>query len=264
MRRRKCWPALIAFCLLISSPSALHADMFVRLQEENLALGAHSIIIGKVSSVVPQWYPDQRTIWTTVTIDVEKTLKGSVPNPVAVMVHAGTAFTDANGMFPKPGPLTLLDTAQASFKPGEKVFVYLSPLTEGPLAGRLQVYEWLQGKLTITQEAGTGKEVVSEAEQLPNMTFFQVADNGRLSPVERNRLVDVPLASYVEKVESILKAHDYQVIPQHYSVARNPGKLMQIRPPEGAEKLGAEIEKAKALENKATDPKAIQSVPPAR
>lgn len=104
MRRRKCWLALLVIGLVVSSASALRADMFVRVHEENLALGAQSIIIGKVLSVVPQWYPEQRTIWTTVTIAVERTLKGSVPNPVEVMVHAGTAFTDANGVFPSRVP----------------------------------------------------------------------------------------------------------------------------------------------------------------
>jgi hypothetical protein len=54
------------------------------------------------------------------------------------------------------------------------------------------------------------------------------------------------------------------VIPQHYSDARNPGKLLQIKPPEGADKLGAEIGKAKALEKEDTAPKTIQSQRPVK
>lgn len=176
----------------------------------------------------------------TVTIDVENTLKGRVPSTLQVMVNAGTAWTDANGMFQQAGPLTLNDEAQAVFAEGEKVFVYLTPLVSGPFAGWYQVYEWFQGKLTISRDPATGQEVIGAPPPSPAMSFYDVGKDGSLEKAAAPSQAKMPLSGYVEKVKSILSANDYKVIPQHYSPTEKAGKTLKVPAPGEAWKAAGE------------------------
>lgn len=81
------------------------------------ARGAERVVVGRVSSVDPQWQVNEfgdRLIVSTVRISVEETLKGDAPSAFGVEVEGGTI-----------GGVTLHVSDLTTFVPGERGVFYL-------------------------------------------------------------------------------------------------------------------------------------------
>jgi hypothetical protein len=120
-------------CLL----AFLHGSGFrlAASQETSVALaergrGADRIVVGRVSSVTPQWHVNEfgdRLIVSTVRVSVEETLKGDAQSAVAVEIEGGTI-----------GGLTLHVSDLTTFVPGDRAVFYLRRNARGAFVPHLR------------------------------------------------------------------------------------------------------------------------------
>jgi hypothetical protein len=92
--------------------------------------GAERVVVGRVSSVSPQWQVNEfgdRLIVSTVRIAVEETLKGAAESDVAVDVEGGTI-----------GGLTLHVSDLTTFDPGDRAVFYLKRNSRGAFVPHLR------------------------------------------------------------------------------------------------------------------------------
>jgi hypothetical protein len=92
--------------------------------------GAERVVVGRVSSVSPQWQVNEfgdRLIVSTVRIGVEETLKGAAESNVDVDVEGGTI-----------GGLTLHVSDLTTFEPGDRAVFYLKRNGRGTLVPHLR------------------------------------------------------------------------------------------------------------------------------
>jgi hypothetical protein len=92
--------------------------------------GAERVVVGRVSSVSPQWQVNEfgdRLIVSTVRIAVEETLKGAAESDVAVDIEGGTI-----------GGLTLHVSDLTTFDPGDRAVFYLKRNSRGAFVPHLR------------------------------------------------------------------------------------------------------------------------------
>jgi hypothetical protein len=92
--------------------------------------GADRVVVGRVSSVNPQWQVNEfgdRLIVSTVRVTVEETLKGDAQQAVALEVEGGTI-----------GGLTLHVSDLAAFAPGDRAVFYLKRNARGAFIPHLR------------------------------------------------------------------------------------------------------------------------------
>lgn len=155
MRKNRCLlkkmffiPVMMVFMVVSFSAVSVQASSIPVADDEQLISGAHSVCIGTVQALNPVWVEDQagRHIVTEVALQVEESLKGSLPSVINAAYLGG--FIDGVGE---------VAGHAASFKPGERVLVFLN----APNAkGRRHVLEMVQGKFSIISDTATGREVV--------------------------------------------------------------------------------------------------------
>jgi len=140
---------LAMVCLIVAAVSGpVFSSSIPQPSDEYLVTNADSVCIGTVQALNPVWVEDQsgRHIITEVPIQVEETLKGSLPNLVTAAFIGG--FRDGVGE---------VAGHAASFRSGERVLVFLAAPNKG---GRRHVVEMVQGKFSIVSDTATGTEVV--------------------------------------------------------------------------------------------------------
>ena len=119
---RACLLAVLAFT------PAVHAQVPVPLAER--ARGADRVVVGRVTSVTPQWQVNEfgdRLIVSTVHVAVTETLKGDATPTVDVDVEGGTI-----------GSLTLHVSDQVTFAPGERATFFLTRTARGRFVPHLR------------------------------------------------------------------------------------------------------------------------------
>lgn len=92
--------------------------------------GAERVVVGRVSSVNPQWQVNEfgdRLIVSTVRVSVEETLKGDAQSVLAIDVEGG-----------RIGDLTLHVSDLTTFVPGERAVFYLRRNGRGALVPHLR------------------------------------------------------------------------------------------------------------------------------
>ena len=62
--------------------------MYVAADFQTLVSEAHTIVLGRIASLEPEWTEGRRGIETLLSIDVERTLKGSAGDSIVVRVPA--------------------------------------------------------------------------------------------------------------------------------------------------------------------------------
>ena len=124
-------PVGLRTCLLLAvvalSPT-VHAQVPVPLAER--ARGADRVVVGRVTSVTPQWQVNEfgdRLIVSTVHVTVTETLKGNATPTVDVDVEGGTI-----------GSLTLHVSDQITFAPGERATFFLKRTARGRFVPHLR------------------------------------------------------------------------------------------------------------------------------
>jgi hypothetical protein len=107
----------INVCLIALMPGVVAVAQDAALPLAERARGAERIVVGRVSSVSPQWQVNDfgdRLIVSTVRIAVEETLKGEALSGITIEIEGGTI-----------GDLTLHVSDLPTFAPGERAVFYL-------------------------------------------------------------------------------------------------------------------------------------------
>jgi hypothetical protein len=127
MPRRVTFTALL--CVLLQSAAILAGQEAVAPLTDR-ARGAERVVVGRVSTVTPQWQVNQfgdRLIVSLVRVVVDETLKGQPQATLDVEVEGGTI-----------GDVTLRVSDLESFAPGDRAVFYLARGPRGAFVPHLR------------------------------------------------------------------------------------------------------------------------------
>jgi hypothetical protein len=123
---------------------------------DELTQQADLVVVGKVSGLKAGWNSDKSRIFTTVTLEVDQTLKGDAgAGSVTILVPGGEV--DGVGE---------LYSHTAQFKKDEEVVVFAKKDKQG----RLRTTGGENGKLSVRKDAATGISLVSGETALDEFT----------------------------------------------------------------------------------------------
>ena len=132
---------LVLLPLIVGVPRA-YASLYdlSRVGHDGLAQQADVVTLGKVVDTRSEWRNGR--IFTTVTLNVEGTLKGSSRGSVAFQVAGG-----------KVGDMAMSVSSAPSFTVGERSVVFLKDTGEDARVATFHVYGGQLGKVAIEQDA---------------------------------------------------------------------------------------------------------------
>lgn len=133
--------ALLGAVLLLAV-SIAGATTLVKMGFSDLARDADQVVVGTVAGIQGEWDPSGRFIHSTVTLVVERSLRGNTPDTLILRTpggQVGTLAQRADGM--------------ATFEVGEKVLVFLTTWEDGTP----KVLGYVQGKSRVIVD-GQGRE----------------------------------------------------------------------------------------------------------
>lgn len=135
--------AVVAFVLAVSGPA--HAIVYVAADFQTLVNEARTIVLGRVVSLDPEWTEGRRGIETFVSIDVERTLKGSAGDSIVVRVPGG-----------QMGPYLSVMPGAPRFAEGDEVVLFLA----GAAAEVPHILALGQGVFRVVRDPATGARTV--------------------------------------------------------------------------------------------------------
>jgi len=151
-RTLRCTLAVSALCVLPLLTQAQEKSMTT----EELTQKADLVVVGKVAGLKAGWNSDKSRIFTTVTLDVDQTLKGDAgAGSVMILVPGGEV--DGVGE---------LYSHTAQFKKDEDVVVFAKRDTQG----RLRMAAGESAKLSVGRDAATGISLVAGETALDEFT----------------------------------------------------------------------------------------------
>jgi hypothetical protein len=145
-------PALV-FCIAILGFAEKAPALMLEMSPEELSSGADAIVIGKVVDRKIRWNKDKSHIFTHVIISKEDRIKGNILSDNLVIVVPGG----------KIGDITEEVTDMPDFSLGEKVVIFIRPMTDQQLAEdglttagdqtpRFQIHGGFQGKFSVRDD----------------------------------------------------------------------------------------------------------------
>ena len=115
---------------------------------EQLATRAEIVAVGTVADLRPEWNADRTRISTQVTLRVDQYLKGNVTENTLTLTVPGGEVDDVGETY----------SHVARFTNNERVVVF----ADRDARGGYRVTAGDQGKLTVSEDRSTGKQVVTE------------------------------------------------------------------------------------------------------
>ena len=176
--------AVAALALVVWSAAA-EATTARRLSDEELAMTASVIAIGRCTALRSVW--EGRTLVTLATVAVEEAIKGSPGTVVTVALPGGI---DANRRF----PVSVVWPGAPTLQVGEDVLLFLEP-DEGITSGAV-VAGFSQGKFSIGRDAA-GRRYVSR-----DLTRLTLQDERGVS---RGNRVQKPLDQFRTEILGYLR-----------------------------------------------------------
>jgi hypothetical protein len=141
---------VLVSCITLVGIAENAAALMLKMSLEELSSGADSIIVGQVLLRKSHWNRDKSDIYTKIVISMEERLKGNVrSDKIVISVPGG-----------KIGDTTVEVTDVADFSVGEKVVIFIHPLTDkqvaedgiditGDDAPWFRIHGGFQGKFTV-------------------------------------------------------------------------------------------------------------------
>ena len=138
------------FCLLFAATvfagaARVHAIVYVAADFQTLVSEAHIIVLGRVASLDPEWTEGRRGIETLLSLDVERTLKGSAGDAIVVRVPGG-----------QMGPYLSVMPGAPRFAEGEEVVLFLA----GAPPEVPHILALSQGVFRVVRDPNTGARIV--------------------------------------------------------------------------------------------------------
>ena len=114
------------------------------------------IVLGRVEAAESGWSDDGRIILTRATVSVERALKGGARAQVIVETPGG-----------RIGEVAMIASGAPVFHTGDRVVLFLElARSQGAggrgAAGRLAVVGWSLGKMDVTRDPRTGRDLVRD------------------------------------------------------------------------------------------------------
>jgi ATP-dependent protease ClpP protease subunit len=123
---------------------------------EDLVRSADIVVVGKVSELKSEWNSDRSRIYSRVTVAVDQHIKGDEGQSSVTISTPGGEVDGVGEMY----------SHTARFKADEQVIVFAAADRQG----QLKVVGGDEGKLTVTKNATTGMQMVSDHEPLTVFT----------------------------------------------------------------------------------------------
>ena len=105
----------LVFAVIVAGAARLDAIVYVAADFQTLVNEAQTIVLGRVTSLDPEWTEGRRGIETLLSIDVERTLKGTAGDSLVVRVPGG-----------QMGPYLSVMPGAPRFSEGEDVVLFLA------------------------------------------------------------------------------------------------------------------------------------------
>jgi hypothetical protein len=187
-------------CVVGAFAATAHASTLVPMSDRELTESVAAIVEATVIDVESLYVADRQAVYTYVTVDVERTLKGDVPPGMLVLRQLGGATTErATVIFGAP-----------EFDEGERVVLFLNADEDGAL----HVAHLRFGLLRVASDEATGEAVVRRDDALPELS----AVTGEPVTGRASR------ARFVEDVVASVPANDaasqaVAIVPPEYLLA---------------------------------------------
>jgi len=186
--------------------------------DDDLIVGARAIVIGRVLALGSRLDSDEDRIFTYVTVAIEETLKGEINSSRIVLKEEG-GEVDGQGS-------TIFGMPQ--FSRGERVLLYLETRPDGSL----RVHQMAFGKLSIVDDASSGRQLVVPSEPVCGSSYRTPFNQSRPSPFElsdyRNMLRS-RLEANIERSRAFQTAQygDSRILsePREYQKAKSSGEI---------------------------------------
>jgi hypothetical protein len=123
----------------------VHAIVYVAADFQTLVSEAHTIVLGRIASLDSEWTEGRRGIETLLSIDVERTLKGSAGDSIVVRVPGG-----------QMGPYLSVMPGAPRFVEGEEVVLFLA----GAPPEVPHILALGQGVFRVVRDPNTGARTV--------------------------------------------------------------------------------------------------------
>jgi hypothetical protein len=130
---------------LLAFAARVEAIVYVAADFQTLVAEAHTIVLGRIASLEPEWTEGRRGIETLLSIDVERTLKGSGGDSIVVRVPGG-----------QMGPYLSVMPGAPRFSEGEEVVLFLA----GAPPEVPHILALSQGVFRVVHDPGTGARIV--------------------------------------------------------------------------------------------------------
>ena len=177
MGRRSLAPSILVCAAVIClSTAAARAMTIIPVSTDDLAVSSRAIVVGRILEVEAIWSSERRAVYSYVTVDVERTLKGDVPPGLVVLRQRG-GQTDKHVTWVEGAP---------DLRAGHRALLFLNTDREGAL----RVAHLGLGHYEIERDPGTGRDMAVRA---------TVADAAPLDELEAR--VTVALVRRQEDVE---------------------------------------------------------------
>ena len=181
---------LSVFFLVVLTGTA-PATTVLKMSIDKMSAEAALVVVGEVTGTTSAWTPDQTTIYTTITIKVEKCVAGQCPDTILIKQRGGTV-----------GEATLYIPGMPKFSQGQKVLLFLDHSYEGE-PGHHSVIGMCQGMFMIEKQKGGGKLAVQQGG-----AALAGPDKGgviRILGHDEQKTVVMPLGKLVKKIKSAIK-----------------------------------------------------------
>jgi hypothetical protein len=130
---------------LLAFAARVDAIVYVAADFRTLVSEAHTIVLGRIVSLEPEWTEGRRGIETLLSIEVERTLKGSAGESIVVRTPGG-----------QMGPYLSVMPGAPRFATGEEVVLFLA----GAPPAVPHILALSQGVFRVVRDPATGARTV--------------------------------------------------------------------------------------------------------
>ncbi|MCB9643858.1 MAG: hypothetical protein H6728_12355 [Myxococcales bacterium] len=183
------WMAFLG--LLLASPKT-HATIIVKLDDQQMAQKAHTVVQGRVLRVVARWDAKVRRIYTFVTLAVTEYYKGDKTVQEVTIRQSGGAINSIGSYVP----------GTATFKVGEDVLVFLEPQKDKRY---FHVMGMSYGKYSIVEDPKDQKRYVVRNTKGLAVGAWNPQGRFKVQHIDPKSLKPVLFESFVQKLRTYLK-----------------------------------------------------------
>jgi hypothetical protein len=183
MRQFRLAPVAIALVLVAAlSDAVAHATTLVPVSDGDLTVSVRAIVEGRVLATESAWDPVRRSVYTYVSLDVERSYKGTLAPGIVVLRQAGG----------EAGEHVTIVYGAPQFEVGRRVVLFLN----ADLDGALHVAHLALGEFFIETDQTTGEDMVVRAE----------IDDARVLPGRGDVTTVAPRNACIRSVTETLEA----------------------------------------------------------